>query len=117
MPLALQKLKLAPAIVSPNGDGRGDEAKVTYVLSAAATVTASVTDSLDQPVATVLQRHPRRQASRSSTWAPDAIPGRLVPADADRGRRGEARADLDALLGRPDARRDDRERAGVLADG
>ena len=28
-PLALQQLKVAPAIVTPNGDGRGDEAKVT----------------------------------------------------------------------------------------
>ena len=73
VPLALQKLKLAPAIVSPNGDGRGDEAKVTYVLSAAATVTASVTDSLDQPVATVFSGT-RAAGKQELTWAPDAIP-------------------------------------------
>jgi hypothetical protein len=73
VPLALQKLKLAPPIVSPNGDGRGDEAKVTYVLSAGATVTASVTDSLDQPVATVFSGT-RAAGKQELTWAPDAIP-------------------------------------------
>jgi hypothetical protein len=72
-PLALQKLKVAPAVVSPNGDGRGDQAKVTYVLSAAATVTAKVSNSLDQPVATVFNRT-RAAGKQELTWAPDAIP-------------------------------------------
>src|SRR5262249_4981254 len=40
--LALSQLKVAPNIVSPNGDGRGDQAKVTYRLSTPATVTAQV---------------------------------------------------------------------------
>ena len=73
VPLALQKLKFAPAIVSPNGDGRSDEAKVTYVLSAAATVTANVTDSLDRPVATVFTGS-RAAGKQELTWVPDAIP-------------------------------------------
>jgi flagellar hook assembly protein FlgD len=72
-PLALQQLKLAPAIVSPNGDGRGDEAKVTYTLSAAATVTAKITDSLDQPVATIFDGA-RAAGKQELSWAPDAIP-------------------------------------------
>ena len=114
VPLALQKLKLAPAIVSPNGDGRGDEAKVTYVLSAAATVTASV-DRLARPAGgDGLRRHSRRRQAGADLGA-GRDPGRLVPADADRGRGHEAGADLDPFLGRPHARRDDRERAGVLA--
>jgi hypothetical protein len=73
MPLAFQKLKLAPTIVSPNGDGRGDEAVVTYTLTAAATVTAKVTDSLDQPVATVFDGA-RAAGKQELTWAPDAFP-------------------------------------------
>jgi hypothetical protein len=73
VPLSLQKLKLAPTIVSPNGDGRGDEAKVSYVLSAAATVTAKVTNSLDQPVATIFDGA-LSAGKRELTWAPDAIP-------------------------------------------
>ena len=71
-PLALQKLALVPGIVSPNGDGRGDEAKVSYLLSAAATVTASVTNSLDQPVATVFEGS-RAAGKQELTWAPDAL--------------------------------------------
>jgi hypothetical protein len=72
-PLALQKLKVAPAIVSPNGDGRGDEAKFTYVLSAAATVTAKVSNSLDQPVATVFNGT-RVAGKQQLIWTPDAAP-------------------------------------------
>jgi N-acetylmuramoyl-L-alanine amidase len=72
VPLSLQKLKLAPTIVSPNGDGRGDEAKASYVLSAAATVTAKVTDSLDQPVATIFDGA-LAAGKQELTWAPDAI--------------------------------------------
>jgi flagellar hook assembly protein FlgD len=73
VPLSLQKLKLAPTIVSPNGDGRGDEAKVSYVLSAAAIVTAKVTNSLDQPVATIFDGA-LSAGKQELTWAPDAIP-------------------------------------------
>jgi hypothetical protein len=73
VPLSLQKLKLAPTIVSPNGDGRGDEAKVSYVLSAPATVTAKVTNSLDQPVATLFDG-PLGAGKQELSWAPDAIP-------------------------------------------
>jgi hypothetical protein len=72
-PLALQQLKLAPAIVSPNGDGRGDEAKVTYTLSAAATVTAKITNSLDQPVATIFGGT-RAAGKQQLSWAPAAVP-------------------------------------------
>jgi hypothetical protein len=72
VPLSLQKLKLAPTIVSPNGDGRGDEAKASYVLSAAATVTAKVTDSLDHPVATIFDGA-LAAGKQELTWAPDAI--------------------------------------------
>jgi hypothetical protein len=43
-PLSLQALKVTPAVVSPNGDGRGENATVSYTLSTAATVTASVED-------------------------------------------------------------------------
>jgi N-acetylmuramoyl-L-alanine amidase len=73
LPLSLQKLKLAPTIVSPNGDGRGDDARASYVLSAAATVTAKVTDSLDQPVATIFDGSVAA-GKQELTWAPDAIP-------------------------------------------
>jgi flagellar hook assembly protein FlgD len=71
-PLSLQQLRVSPAIVSPNGDGRGDEAKVTFRLSTAAEVTATVLDVLDNPVATIFTG--RRSAGKQElTWNPDAI--------------------------------------------
>jgi N-acetylmuramoyl-L-alanine amidase-like protein len=72
MPLSLQQLRVAPTIVSPNGDGRGDEAKVTYRLSTTATVTAVVQDVLGKTVATLFSG--RRTAGKQDlTWSPDAI--------------------------------------------
>jgi flagellar hook assembly protein FlgD len=74
VPLALNQLKVAPNIVSPNGDGRGDQASVTYRLSAAATVTAQVQDSTGVPLATVFQgTRPagKQQLTWSPTWLPD----------------------------------------------
>jgi len=62
-PLSLQQLKIAPGVVTPNGDGRGDEAKVSYRISAPALVTASVLDSLGDTVATLFsQRRPAGQS-------------------------------------------------------
>jgi N-acetylmuramoyl-L-alanine amidase len=71
-PLSLQQLRVSPAIVSPNGDGGGDEAKVSYRLSTAADVTATVLDVLDHPVATIFSG--RRAAGKQElTWSPDTL--------------------------------------------
>jgi hypothetical protein len=73
VPLALQQLRVAPTIVSPNGDGHGDEAKVSFRLSTAATVTATVLDPVNAPVASVFSG--RRAAGKQElTWTPDAVP-------------------------------------------
>jgi flagellar hook assembly protein FlgD len=71
-PLSLQQLRVSPTVVSPNGDGRGDEAKVAYRLSTAADVTATVQDVLNRPVATIFSGH-RRAGKQELTWSPDAI--------------------------------------------
>jgi flagellar hook assembly protein FlgD len=71
VPLALNQLKVAPAIVSPNGDGRGDKAQVTYRLTAPATVTAQLQDSTGVPLATVFQGT-RPAGKQQLTWAPPA---------------------------------------------
>jgi hypothetical protein len=52
-PLSLQGLKVTPAVVSPNGDGRGENATVSSTLSTAALVTASVEDVTHGGVTTV----------------------------------------------------------------
>ena len=71
-PLSLQQLKVSPGVVTPNGDGRGDEAKTTYRLSTAATVTAEVEDLLGNSVATVFVGQ-RPAGKQDLTWSPDAL--------------------------------------------
>ena len=73
VPLALNQLKVAPTIVSPNGDGRGDQAQVSYRLSTAATVTAQVQDLTGVPVATVFQGQ-RPSGKQQLTWSPASLP-------------------------------------------
>ena len=72
VPLSLQQLKVAPAIVSPNGDGHGDDAKVTYRLSAHATVTATVEDALNAEVATIFSGD-RAAGKQTFSWSPSAL--------------------------------------------
>jgi hypothetical protein len=97
VPLALQQLKVAPVVVTPNGDGRGDEAKVSYRISAPALVTATVLDSLGDTVATLFSQ--RRPAGQSEfVWNQVALPdGRyrlsLVAKD-DRGKQVQSNVPL-----------------------
>ena len=73
VPLALQQLKVAPAIVTPNGDGRGDQAKISYRLTTAATVTATVLDGLGDTVATLFSR-PRPAGANEFVWKQVPLP-------------------------------------------
>jgi hypothetical protein len=66
-PLALQQLRIAPAVVTPNGDGRGDEAKVSYTLTAPALVTATVLDSLGGTAATLFSEQ-RPAGKQTFVW-------------------------------------------------
>jgi hypothetical protein len=84
-PLALQELKLAPAIVTPNGDGRGDSATITYRLTAPALVTASVVDSFGDTVGTLFSQR-KTAGTQSFVWGSVALPDgryRLVLAAKD----------------------------------
>jgi hypothetical protein len=71
-PLSLQKLKLTPSILTPNGDGRGDQAKVEYGLSTTANVKATVVDVLGDPVGTLFAGQ-RRAGKQNLTWDPSAL--------------------------------------------
>jgi flagellar hook assembly protein FlgD len=72
-PLAVAQLKVAPGILSPNGDGRGDQAKVTYRLSAAAMVDVAVEDAAGTVIATVFSGQ-RAAGKQELSWSPDALP-------------------------------------------
>jgi len=102
--LALQQLKLAPALVTPNGDGRADQMKLSYRLTAPALVTATVLDSLGDAVATLFsQRKPA--GAQSFVWSAVTLPdGRyrlVLDAKDDRGKHVESTRSLvvDRTLG------------------
>ena len=65
VPLALQQVKIAPGLVTPNGDGRGDQATITYKLSSPALVTVGVLDGSGTEVATLFSR--RQRAGKNET--------------------------------------------------
>jgi N-acetylmuramoyl-L-alanine amidase len=71
-PLSLQKLRVAPSVVSPNGDGRGDEARIEYRLSTVARVTATVQNVLGNTVATLFDGT-RKAGKQELTWDPQAL--------------------------------------------
>jgi flagellar hook assembly protein FlgD len=75
-PLSLQQLKLTPGIVSPNADGHGDQAKVAYRLSTAASVNVTVQDVSNVPVATIFSGT-RAPGKQQLTWDPSALPDGL----------------------------------------
>jgi hypothetical protein len=55
-PLAIPTAAVAPASITPNGDGQSDTASFAYELSAPANVTVSVADASGVGVATVIDR-------------------------------------------------------------
>jgi N-acetylmuramoyl-L-alanine amidase len=71
-PLSLQKLRIVPSVVTPNGDGRGDDVKIEYRLSAAARVTVIVQDVLGSSVATLFDGT-RKAGKQELTWNPEAL--------------------------------------------
>ena len=71
--LALQQLRIVPTVVTPNGDGRGDELKISYRLTTAATVTATVLDSLGDTVATVFSGR-RAAGANQFVWKQVSLP-------------------------------------------
>ncbi len=89
VPLALQQLQIAPTIVTPNGDGRGDDATVTYTLTAPAQVTATVQDSIGDTVSTIFSA--RRAAGKQTfVWSGASLPdGRYRLTLAARDDRGK----------------------------
>ena len=71
-PLSLQKLKLTPSVLTPNGDGRGDQGKVEYQLSAVARVKATVQNVAGALVATLFDGQ-RRAGKQDLSWDPSAL--------------------------------------------
>jgi N-acetylmuramoyl-L-alanine amidase len=75
-PPSLRQVKVAPALVTPNGDGRSDTAKLTYRLNTQAIVTATLLDESNR-VVTMLFRQLRSAGARSFTWSNVGVPDGL----------------------------------------
>ena len=74
--LGVHDVSVDPGIVTPNGDGQGDVARVTYVLGAPGNVTATLVDAAGTPVATLSSGF-HGSGRQSFTWtAPDVADGR-----------------------------------------
>ena len=75
-PPSLRQVKVAPALVTPNSDGRSDTAKLTYRLNTQAVVTATLLDESNR-VVTMLFRQLRSAGARSFTWSNVGVPDGL----------------------------------------
>ncbi len=71
--LMVSDLRVDPPVVSPNGDRRGDNARVTYRLGAAATVTATVANDRGEAVGTLFSGL-RRAGTQAFVWRQIAVP-------------------------------------------
>jgi flagellar hook assembly protein FlgD len=88
--VALSQVKVNPSVVSPNGDGVGDTARITYFLSESAPVTLTLEDATGHQLSTLFSG-PVDQGSHSFVWSQVGVPdGRYsiaVSASATSGKR------------------------------
>jgi hypothetical protein len=72
-PLALRGVKVTPSVVTPNGDGRGDRAKVSFRLSRQALVTATLLDESNAVMTTLFKRL-LKPGLRTFDWKSVTVP-------------------------------------------
>ena len=67
-PLAVTSLKVRPGVLTPNGDGIGEETTVSYSLSTRATLEVDVLDSSARVVRSLVSGQAYRSGSPSVVW-------------------------------------------------
>ena len=72
-PVTVTQFRVDPAVVSPNGDGVGDAARITYFLSASAPITLTLADASGHQLATLFSGIVS-QGSHSFVWSQVGIP-------------------------------------------
>ena len=72
-PVTVTQFRVEPAVVSPNGDGVGDAARITYFLSASAPITLTLADASGHQLATLFSGIVS-QGSHSFVWSQVGIP-------------------------------------------
>ncbi len=92
----VQDLTVSPRVLSPNGDGYGDQGTISYTLTARSAVTATVTDASGATVFTLFTAQKQSARVISFAWMPGDLPdGRyslVLVARSDDGRSTTARA-------------------------
>jgi hypothetical protein len=75
---AVSQLKVNPSVVSPNGDGLGDTARITYFLSESAPITLTLEDAAGHQLSTLFSGIVD-QGSHTFLWSQVGVPdGRYV---------------------------------------
>jgi hypothetical protein len=98
--LTLTNLSATPTVITPNADGSGDVATISFTLGAAATVTAQVLDEGGAPLLTLLDEN-RVAGPNSFVWGAHVLPDgryRLV-VTARSGKRSVSKA-VDVIVDR-----------------
>jgi len=72
-PVAVTQLRVDPTVVSPNGDGAGDTARIVYFLSASAPITLTLADTADHQLTTLFSGI-AAQGPHSFLWKEVGIP-------------------------------------------
>jgi hypothetical protein len=104
--LAVSQLKVNPSVVSPNGDGVGDTARITYFLSESTSITATLADATGRQLATLFSGVVD-QGSHSFAWnqigVPDGKYSITITAGATTGKRVTAKITfyVDRTLAQP----------------
>jgi flagellar hook assembly protein FlgD len=78
-PLALERLRASPAVVTPNGDGLGESTTISFFLTAAASVTADVVNASGARVRRLVNARSLGAGTRQLHWDGRDGGGSLVP--------------------------------------
>jgi flagellar hook assembly protein FlgD len=70
----VQGLVVSPSVLSPNGDGYGDQGTISYTLTASSAVTATVVDPSGTVVETLFSAQKQSARAISFAWSPGDLP-------------------------------------------
>jgi hypothetical protein len=71
--LSLTQLRIQPVVVTPNGDGVGDTARISYLLGASASLTMTLADASGTPLASLFSGV-MSQGAHSFSWSQIGVP-------------------------------------------
>jgi hypothetical protein len=72
-PVSVTQLRVRPSIVSPNGDGVGDKAQISYFLATAASISLTLGDAAGNPIKTLFNGV-ASQGSHTFAWNQVVVP-------------------------------------------